>query len=255
MTNRCPQIAASAPALALHRTMGALLHEDRFPLSIVPHLVLFFSAEKAAVRLVVKDQTSRPLRAELDALGYASAEAPISIKQIGANWGQLEAVNPTAEGSMTSASHKIVVISQQETLAARILDEEMCGDSVESGRQLGYPECCVAAYPALAGCASDWPMAMLTRSNPAQTVSMWCNRLASLWGGTCPTGELFPCNLRCGAAIAVGKRADALLRIHGFTDLAEEICRQARRPLYLLDGEIVAGSGGHGTTQEIVIHG
>ncbi len=251
----CPPVVASAPAQALHHAVNSLLHEDRFPLSVVPHLILFFAGEKPAVRIVVKDRTLHKLRPKLNAMGYASADAPIAVKQIGPNWGQLEPVDPSSSSGPVLPTHRIVLISQQKSCAAQILEEEMSGESTESGRQLGYPECCVAAYPALARSASDWPTVMLSRSRPSLSVSMWCNRLSSLWGGACPTGELYPCSLRCSAAIQLGKRADALLRQHGFAHLAQEILRQARRPLYLVNGEVVAGDIDHGRAREIVIHG
>ena len=246
---------ATAPARALHHTINALHHEDRFPLSVVPHLILFFSGEKDAVRLVIRDHTLKQLQHELDLMGYASANAPIDIKQVGAHWGQVESHQSSNDSRPSPTTHSVLVLSRHKLDALQILDEELSGESMDSGRRLGYPECCVAAYPALANRASDWPTALLSRTSVPWSVSMWCNRLASLWGGTCPTGELFPCNLQCPAAIQLGKRADFLLRQHGFAELSDEICRQARRPLYLLDGEIVVGEIGQRKAQEIAIHG
>lgn len=245
---------ATAPARALHHTINALQHEGRFPLSVLPHLILFFSGEKDAVRLVLRDHTLKQLHHELDGMGYASADAPIDIRLVGAHWGQIESAQSTKTARPSPTAHSILVISRHKSDALQILDEELSGESMESGRRLGYPECCVAAYPAMASRAADWPVAMLSRASVPWSVSMWCNRLASLWGGACPTGELYPCNLQCPAAIQLGKRADSLLRRHGFAELADEICRQASRPLYLLDNEIVVGEIGQRVAQEIVIH-
>jgi hypothetical protein len=246
---------ASAPARALHHTINALQREDRFPLSVVPHLILFFTGEKKAVRLVLRDHTLKQLRHELDVMGYASADAPIDIRPIGAHWGQVESTKASKAACLSPPTHSVLVLSRHQSDALQILDEELSGESMDSGRHLGYPECCVAAYPGLASRASDWPMALLSRGSVPWSVSMWCNRLASLWGGACPTGELYPCNLQCSAAIQLGKRADFLLRQHGFEELAEEICRQASRPLYLLDDEIVVGEIGQRKALEIIIHG
>jgi hypothetical protein len=246
---------ATDPARALHHTINALQHEDRFPLSVVPHLILFFSGEKDAVRLVLRDHTLKQLHHELDGMGYASADTPIDIRPIGAHWGQVESTKASKAARLSPTTHSVLVLSRNQSDALRILDEELSGESMDSGRRLGYPECCVAAYPGLASRASDWPMALLSRASVPWSVSMWCNRLASLWGGACPTGELYPCNLECPAAIQLGKRADFLLRQHGFAEIAEEICRQASRPLYLLDDEIVVGDIGQRKAQEIVIHG
>ena len=246
---------ATAPARALYHTINALQHEDRFPLSVVPHLILFFSGEKDAVRLVLRDHTLKQLRQELGIMGYASADAPIDIRPIGEHWGHVEIPQASKGANSSPTSHGVLVLSRHNSDALQILEEELSGESVDSGRRLGYPECCVAAYPALANRASDWPMALLSSASVPWSVSMWCNRLASLCGGACPTGELFPCNLQCPAAIQLGKRADFLLRQHGFAKLADEICRQASRPLYLLDGEIVVGEIGQRKAQEIAIHG
>jgi hypothetical protein len=244
---------ATLPGRAFHHTIKSLQLEDSFPLSVVPHLILFFSGEKDAVRLVLRDHTVKQLRHEFDVMGYASADAPIDIRLVGAHWGQVESTQPSK--TPRPSTHSVLVLSRHKSDALQILDEELSGESMDSGRRLGYPECCVAAYPALASRASDWPMALLSRTSDPWSVSMWCNRLASLWGGACPTGELYPCNLQCSAAIRLGKRADFLLRQHGFAELADEICRHASRPLYLLDDEIVVGQIGQRMAQKIVIHG
>lgn len=245
---------ATLPANALHLTINALQHEDRFPLSVLPHLILFFSGEKEAVRLVLRNHTMKRLCDELGDKGYASANTAIDIKQIGAHWGQIGSIESSQELSSLQTTHSLVVLSKHKTDALQILNEELSGESVESGRRLGYPECCIAAYPSLASYASDWPMAMLKNSSLPWSVSKWCNRLASLWGGACPTGELYPCSLQCSAAIQLGKRADFLLREHGFTEIANEICRQASRPLFLLDGEIVVADVAPEKALEIIIH-
>lgn len=240
----------SDPARKLYGAINVLQAERHFPLALVPHLILFFAGEKLALRLVLRNLIADSFRRYVEQLGYFSAEAPIAITQVGDQWGQVDRL-PT--DSATGATHQILVISSDQATADRTLDLELFGESSDVGQLLGYPECCVAAYPKLAHEAQRWPETLMARSPEPLTVSMWCNRLASLWGGTCPTGELFPCSLECPNAIQYGQLADRVLREHGFTPLADEILRQACRPIFLLDGEVVAGSPSNNEAREFTI--
>ena len=242
----------SAPARKLLAAINAFDESEGFPLALMPHLIQFFCGEKAAVRLVLPDAIARGVDAVFSEMGYCGAMSPISITAIGEHWGQLEHA-PDA-GPWTGFTHQVLVFGETDEVVSQALAEELKGDSAVVGRLLGYPECCVDAYPALSQAASCWPAYLIERTSPPRTVSMWCNRLASLWGGTCPTGELFPCSLTCPNAVQYGQRADKLLRDHGFGPLAAEIRRQSSRRIFWLDGEVVVGRTDHPLATEIMIH-
>ena len=245
-----PIANVSEPARKLVGAIHVLQAEKHFPLALVPHLILFFAGSKPALRLVLRTEIAESFRRCAKLWNYSCADAPIAITQVGEQWGQVDRVPASSDAP---PSHQILVISADQSLADRTLEMELFGESSDVGRQLGYPECCVAAYPRLAHDAPRWPDTLMARSPDPLTVSMWCNRLSSLWGGTCPTGELFPCSLQCPNAIRYGQLADSLLREHGFELLAEEIRKQASRPLFLLDGEVVAGRPSIVEAREIVI--
>lgn len=244
-------LTVSAPARSLLAAIDVLQRCEKFPLSVLPHLILFFSGDKPAARLVFEEPISSALQASMESLGHSCAVAPVYVSQVGSHWGQLGAyddLSPEVE------EQRVLVLGTTEALAASVLEKELVGDSREAGAALGYPDCCVAAYPSLADRAEEWPTVMMARSARPISASQWCNRLASLWGGTCPTGELFPCDLHCADAIQIGKRADALLREHGFSLIADEILAQASRPIYLLDNEVVIAAGIVSGASEIEIH-
>lgn len=235
----------------MYGAIHVLQAAEVFPLALMPHLILFFAGNKPAIRLVLRADIAGSFQQYADRIGYSCADAPISISQVGNQWGQIG--RPPA-GPVMPATNRILVVSPDHKFSEHILDLELFGESSEVGRILGYPDCCVEAYPHLALEAERWPDALMARSHPSLSVSMWCNRLASLWGGTCPTGELFPCSLQCANAIRYGKLADALLHEHGFVPLAEEIRKQGRRPIYYLDGEVVVGNRPSLGASEISIH-
>ncbi len=244
--------AVSAPALKLLAAINAFEASEVFPLALMPHLIQFFCDEKPTVRLVLPERIARGVDETFLEMGYCGAKSPISISAVGAHWGQLDRL-PDAESTI-GFTHTVLVFGSKPEVVSETLAEELRGDSTVVGRLLGYPECCVDAYPALSEVALSWPAHLIERTSPRLTVSMWCNRLASLWGGTCPTGELFPCNLNCPNAVRYGQRADKLLRDHGFGRLAAEIRRQSSRRIFWLDGEVVVGRMDHPLATEIRIH-
>ncbi len=235
------------------RAINGLEGNDYFPLALVPHLILFFTGEKQAIRFVLKKQVSDQFRTCLEAMGYCGAESRISITQVGDNWGQIDAIGDVRGGA--SDTHRLLVMAEDRATCGHVLELELSGDSADVGRLLGYPPCCVDAYADLAATAKAWPDALIAKSPHPLNVSLWCNRLASLWGGTCPTGELFPCSLQCPNAIRYGQRSDVLLRQHGFAPLAAEIRRQASHPIYLLNGEVVTHGEGLADAVRIPING
>lgn len=243
-------VFVSEAASKVYGALSVLQKDKFFPLALLPHLILFFAGDKPALRLVLRNDIAASFEQFAVNLEYRCAHAPVAISNVGEQWGQ---VDRTRTDSEALATHRILVVSFDLKLSEHTLDQELYGESFEVGRILGYPECCVDAYPSLAREAQRWPDALMARSPDPTTVSMWCNRLASIWGGTCPTGELFPCSLRCPNAIHYGQLADTLLRRHGFAPLAEEICRQGSRPIYLLDGEVVAGKPASAGAREISI--
>lgn len=243
--------AVTEPGKKLAGAIEVLQANEIFPLALLPHLILFFAEHKRALRLVLPAELCATFQEFSEGWGYQCASADLLITQVGSHWGQIA----SAQGDSCEASHRVLVVSANRDLSTQVLQMELFGESRDVGEALGYPDCCVTAYPSLARAAEHWPITMIERSRRPGQVSMWCNRLASLWGGTCPTGELFPCSLECENAIEYGRLADRLLREHGFSILADEISKQARRPMYLLDEEVVAGHPRDVTATEIVIHG
>lgn len=244
-------LIVSAPALSLLAAMDVLQRCEKFPLSVLPHLILFFAGDKPAARLVLEEPISSALQASMEALGHSCAVASVYVSQVGSHWGKIgthDDLRPEVE------VQRVLVLGTTRVLAASVLEKELAGDSREAGAALGYPACCVAAYPSLADRPEEWPAVLMARSAMPMSASQWCNRLASLWGGTCPTGELFPCDLHCAEAIQTGKRADALLREHGFSLIADEILAQASRPIHWLDNEVVIAAGTVSGASEIQIH-
>lgn len=224
---------------ALLNTIRALEGEPQFPLGVVPHLALLLAGRKEACRLVVSPSTASRIQSAPGNERLFFAIKPIFVRKVGDSWCDFSYAKPS-----NSANHNcdavLLVIGRTDAICQAILRYELDGDGDSSGKALGYPSCCVAAYADLASNAASWPLHLLARTS-GNKVSPWCNRLASLWGGCCPTGELFPCSLSCSKAIALGMSADEAIRTLGFGLIANEILRQSKEPLSLFGGEIVHG--------------
>lgn len=219
----------------LFDVLGALGREEHFPLSVIPHLALFISGNKKACRLILGHSVVDALVQISTRYGFNCANTAVKTVNVGSHWNSF-VVDEIAQESAHKS--KLFTISHERCVAEELLSLELSGEAKTVGQILGYPDCCIESYEETAGFGSSWYLNLISKTGIPR-VSPWCNRLASLWGGTCPTGELFPCSLTCQKAIHMGKQAHQSLSGQGFNLLADEILRQARQPIALTEGEIV----------------
>jgi hypothetical protein len=217
--------------LPIEPWLDALQNEDKFPLSVLPHVGLFLTEEKDALRLVVSNKTAFALYPIISSSNLYYSQYPIQIATVSDSWSYF------TESDLDTSTHMVIVIARNETVSFEILEEEIRGDYKKAGKMLGYPICCINGYADLADQASYWVTILLQKSS--NQVSFWCNRAASMWGGTCSSGELFPCSLTCKHAINYGKKADKALRDLGVHKIADTIIEQAKRTMYLYNTEIL----------------
>lgn len=197
------------------------------------HLVPFLMGNRNACRLVLGTVEATLLARELKSNGRATILKPLERAKKGEDW-----LNFTL-GSANS-DYQMLVTSTNPQIAENVIDAEFSGNSRVSGKLLGYPLCCVTAYDEISDNHKYWPNFYLKQTN---YISPWCNRFALLWGGCCPTGELFPCSLNCKQAIAMGKNNINELKRAGLGRLALMIWHQANEPLSLdSNGRIIKNS-------------
>ena len=220
-----------------------------FPLSVMPHLALLLTGKKQVARFVLDSDVISKLCHSLASHGFASVRNPVAVQPHGNDWSQFE---PT-EASTSSSAHEMVVLGRDLSLVRRVADLELNGEGWEVGRLLEYPDCCIEGYHELSQATSGWPEVMMQRSDDPFRINAWCNRFASLWGGVCPTGELFPCSLNCNKAVELGKDGDAALRELGLDGIADEILRQSKIDIYWYNGEVVCGEPLDSVVQKFTI--
>lgn len=217
--------------LPIEPWLNALQNEDKFPLSVLPHLGLFLTKQKDALRLVVSNKTVSLIYPIISSSNLYYSQYPIQIATVSDSWSYF------TESDLDTSTHIVIVIARDKLISSEILEEEIRGDYKKSGEMLGYPACCINGYADLADQASNWAEVLLKKSS--NRVSFWCNRAASMWGGTCSSGELFPCSLTCKHAINYGKKADKALRDLGVHKIADAIIEQAKITMFLHNGEIL----------------
>ena len=217
--------------LPIEPWLKALQSEEKFPFSVLPHLALFLTKQKDALRLVISNKTAALLYPLVKISNLHFSHHPIQISTVSDTWSYFN------ESNLDVSTHVIIVISRNKKISADILEEEIRGDYKKSGKMLGYPSCCISGYADLSNQASNWVNVLLKKSS--NRVSFWCNRTASMWGGSCPSGELFPCSLTCNHAINYGKKADKALRDLGVHKIADKIVEQSKIPIFINNGKIV----------------
>jgi hypothetical protein len=208
------------------------------------HLFPFLRGKRSACRLVLGRKAAFALTSDVRRVGMAAVSAPLSRRERGPDWFEF------ARGPDSSDLH-LLVVATTRTGAEEIVAAEFDGRSLDSGRLLEYPSCCVDAYAELSRQGDYWPSHYLKQSN---IVSPWCNRLIYLWGDCCPTGELFPCTLNCRHAVALGKSNMDVLTTLGLGRLRAAICERAMAPLSIdRDGRVYPGVPAAATDRAIIM--
>lgn len=100
----------------------------------------------------------------------------------------------------------------------------------EIGALLGYPACCVAAYPMLAA-AGSWVGALLGASPQAAAGWASCNDLATFLDIRARLFDWFPCRLDCPVAHALRLRWLASARARGLGEQIDAAMRVRAVPL------------------------
>lgn len=195
--------------------------ENALSLSALVHVIPFLTGERRACRLVLDRRVADSLGEHLRELRVNVRRVPVVMRELGPDWWEF------GPGPMAS-DHALLAMASDERRAEEIIAAEFEGRFQDSGRLLGYPSCCVAAYRAVSERHRYWPSYYLDQEF---VVSPWCNRLVYLWGGSCPTGELFPCSLTCTHAIKLGKKNMAALENVGLARLRDLIWQMAAGPL------------------------
>lgn len=232
---------------SINSWLKILQNEEKFPLSVIPHLALFLNGEKIALRLIVSNKVLSQIVELCDELQLNYAISCIKIEALSESWNSFDFCDTTI------STHNLIAISKDNFIANEIKYSELSGDYIKSGKLLGYPECCINSYLNVSDNVENWSYKLLKISN--FKISPWCNRIASMWGGCCSSGELFPCSLTCKNAIKYGKQADLAMRNLGISKIADLILSQAQKKLYLSNQVIELEKIKNSINQDITILG
>ena len=207
-------------------------------------IVGFCMGAKPTLRLTLNDYDADRFRVACTASGIPIAERRVYLVPHGGTWTQI-VQHETERSSM------LVTVATTLSSARQLLRMEL-DDAEGAGRLLGYPPCCLAAFPRLVEAGPQWPFLLLkTAASPTSHVNMRCNRFAADWGGTGLIGELFPCSLQCAAAAAYADRLLLAAQKAGLLRLCQRVESDSLTPVEILvDGTITAHCEGFGQRVE-----
>ncbi len=208
-----------------------LLKKNIVPLSILPEIALFITNRKEFLRLTVQDEQFT----EIQAL-FRDNNVSFSVKKIysvyrGNTWYDIKFENQICDIDKEHIHYVryLVCCTLGNNDPNTVLKAEEEGRIDDAGSLLGYPKCCINAIDELNNSGLKWPLLLMQKTKDQP--NSYVNRLASVWGGTSFTGELFPCSLNCKNAIELGKSAEAALWELGLNRLAREIQYLSQRPI------------------------
>lgn len=216
------------------------IKEGIIPLSLLPEIALFLTDRKEFLRLTVEEGRFHEVANKLNERDISFASRKIYSIYKGNTWYDIKFENQINELEMADIHDVRYLINC--TLGKNdpnfVLDAEESGRIDQAGILLGYPECCINAIDELNRSGLNWPLLLLERTKG--NANGYANRLASVWGGTSFTGELFPCSLDCEHAISLGKKAEIALWELGLNRLSREIQYMSQRSVMVnkLTGEV-----------------
>lgn len=207
------------------------LKKDIIPLSILPEIALFLTNRKEFLRLTIQEDKFSEVSAQ-----FQIHQLTFSFKKIysiykGNTWYDIKFEKQITDSDKTNIHdiRYLVCCTLGNNDPDTVLVAEENGRIDVAGALLGYPKCCIDAIDELNNSGQKWPLLLLKRTNGP--TAGYVNRLASVWGGTTFTGELFPCSLNCKNAIEMGKNAESALWELGLNRLAREIQYFSQRPV------------------------
>ena len=225
-----------AGAVFLCHALKSRARADAYQPAVLSEIATFAAGAKPALRVV----TTAPQAAELAnaawMTGFHAVVAEVHVVQKTPTWATIVGLDqgrPRPATLARSTARTMVCIGRSDAETCRLNAAEQAGDTVAVGEALGYPLCCVTAFSRVFSSGPDsWVATLCATTSDFGAVPLWANRLATEWGGACPVGELYPCSLRCTAAIELGMAAISALRSFGLNRLADHIVADAKRPLW-----------------------
>ena len=208
--------------------------------SVLLEIAAFGMGAKPALRFTVDESDADTLKHCCAKAGIPTASRRVYLEPLGGTWTQIVP-------HRTASSCMLVVIGQTSRISRGLLKRELA-DSNGAGRLLGYPPCCLSAFPRLAQAGAAWPFLLLESAlESSRPIDARCNRFAADWGGIGLIGELFPCSVHCRLAAAYSDRLRSATRAAGLQRLALQAESDALTPVEIhADGTISTAGDGRG---------
>jgi len=217
----------------------------------VVEIVALLQHRKAVVRLVLDAWEWLVLREALPELGLSGRNAKFQLRvRVSTRLGDRFTVS--APWSDHDAGAILVYIAHTPDRIDAALALEETPESLELGRLLGYPDCCVAGYGEIVA-GRPWVEKVL--DTPERSVlSLYANKLGYLFRGS-PSflPDFYPCSLACAQSARLGRENCQGLHAFGLGSLATSMKAKLSRPIVYMPGLLAQLPQAHVEGEYIVI--
>jgi len=208
---------------------------DQISLANLSEIILFTCSINQVLRFVVTSDFASQIQNTLNDTGLYFYSGNLYLSRKINGWTSI------SNDSMNNKDYEIetlLVMGYDDSSVKDCYEKELNGDFHNSGKYFNYPDCCITNYPLISSSEENWANTILELSGDGP-YPCWSNRLATGWGGTSLSGELFPCSLHCEHANEIGKSTYNSLKELGLKRLAEEFLQQSLFPVIIhMNGKV-----------------
>ena len=209
-------------------------------INLIPEFFLFSSGKKNLLRFSVEYFDLQKIESFANRHSLHYDYASFYVNTNGNNWSTLVSESPK-EQNLNFQKIYIATIGKKKTLVKNCLDAEINFDFEKAGIILGYPDCCVRAYPEIDNYKEKW-VSYYFNKHPNSQQNYLNNRTASVYGYGSFIGEFFPCSLECLKTREISATSERLMKINGYFDIQKLFKSHSKTPIYLNDDETISNT-------------
>lgn len=211
--------------------LRAAMRSKSFRPSAFLEIPAFAAGNKPLLRFVLESPDDLYFTDACKELSLGFASKVIYLKSEGGSWFSIVKYP-------TEKTRVLVVIGKDQGACNELLEVETLDASI-AGRMLGYPSCCVRAFPSLAEYGGQWGFSLAKTAKVTSEIDALTNRYAAEWGGGSLIGELFPCSLECEQAKSYAMTMYQSANNLGLTRLADWAKNDCLVPVNLSEDGVV----------------
>jgi hypothetical protein len=222
----------------LNDLLGLYTRSEEISINLIPEFFLFCSGKKSALRFSVNKNDLVKIIALANKYNFHYDFVEFAVHADGNNWNTLLPIDSASDNTDNVV---VITLGYKKTLIYDCLRAEKDFDFQKAGELLGYPKCCVNAYTEVDSFKENW-VNYYYNKHPNTYQSYLNNRVSSIHGYGCFSGEFFPCSLQCSKTHEIASTSENLMKINGFQSLQHIFKMHSLSPLYFDDYGMITTS-------------